>query len=175
MAEEAGGLAQEGAFGFHPSKLLEERQGEDLRVREPLEGSVAAAPARVERDIGVVDLAEQSDDRFFQECGRWGMLCLGHLVLLWSGLRMALFLAHLTTQHTSRVKKGSKPLGSGPSSCPYSPECVEGWILRSSLAGSCISCRIGPVASGIQPVSCIALNTTSCGAGRLCSFVRSEE
>jgi hypothetical protein len=45
---------------------------------------------------------KQGDDRFFQECGRWGMLCLGHLVLLWSGLRMALFLAHPTTQHTSR-------------------------------------------------------------------------
>jgi hypothetical protein len=51
MGEQAGGLAQEGAFGFYPSKLLEERQGEDLRVREPLEGGVAAAPARVERDV----------------------------------------------------------------------------------------------------------------------------
>src|SRR3954454_17396667 len=30
MGEEASSLAQEGAFGFHPSKLLEERESEDL-------------------------------------------------------------------------------------------------------------------------------------------------
>jgi hypothetical protein len=81
VGEEAGGLAQEGVFGFHPPKLLED--GEDLRVREPLEGGVEI-PARIEDSVGVADLARQGGDRFFQERSLWGTLCLGHPVLLWS-------------------------------------------------------------------------------------------
>ena len=75
VAEEAGGLAQEGTFGSPPSKLPEERQGEDLRVREPLEGGVAALPLRVERGVGVVDLAKQGDESFFQGCVYSGVCC----------------------------------------------------------------------------------------------------
>jgi hypothetical protein len=59
VGEEAGGLAQEGAFGLYPSELLEEREGEDLRVGELLEGPVAV-PVGVEDPVGVVDLAEQN-------------------------------------------------------------------------------------------------------------------
>ena len=101
VGEEASGVAQEGAFGFTPRKLLEEREGEDLRVREPLEGIVAAG-ARVEMGVGVVDLAEQGGDGLFQECGRVGYGVVGPSgAPLVGRLRMALFLSHPTTQHTS--------------------------------------------------------------------------
>jgi hypothetical protein len=100
VAEKAGGLAQEGAAGLHAPKLLEDGEGDDFGVRELLEGSVEVAP-RVEDSVGVVDLAKQDGDRFFQEFGFWSMLRLGHPVLLWSGLRVALLLSQPTTQHSS--------------------------------------------------------------------------
>jgi hypothetical protein len=40
VGEKPGGLAQERAFGFHPSKLLKKREGDDLGVRELLQGLV---------------------------------------------------------------------------------------------------------------------------------------
>jgi len=90
VAEKAGDLAQEGALALHAPKLLEDGEGDYLGVRELLEGSVEISP-RVEDSVGIIDLAEQGGDRFIQEYGFWGMLCLGHAMLLWSGLRMALF------------------------------------------------------------------------------------
>ena len=43
VREKAGDLAQEGTLGFNTSKLLEEREGYDLRVRELLEGLVVTS------------------------------------------------------------------------------------------------------------------------------------
>ena len=64
VGEEVGGFAQEGTAGLHAPKLLERREGDDLRVREPLEGFVEPA-VRIEMAVGVVDLAEQDGDRLF--------------------------------------------------------------------------------------------------------------
>jgi hypothetical protein len=44
---------------------LEERKGQDLRIREPLKGPVAL-PLRVEDDVGVVEKAEKDDQRLFR-------------------------------------------------------------------------------------------------------------
>jgi F420H(2)-dependent quinone reductase len=44
--------------------------------------------------VNVVHPAEQNGYGFFQEGRLWSMLGMGHLVLLWSGLQMALFLSH---------------------------------------------------------------------------------
>jgi hypothetical protein len=104
VGEETGDFAQEGAARLHTTKLLEQREGDDLRVREPLEGFVELAVG-IEVAVGVVDLAEQDGDRLFQEDGLSGILCLGHLMLLWSGLRMALVLSQQTTQHASRTAR----------------------------------------------------------------------
>lgn len=51
VREKPGDLAQEGAFGFYPSKLLKECEGEDLGVREMLEGMVRRRTSRVLRDF----------------------------------------------------------------------------------------------------------------------------
>jgi hypothetical protein len=59
VREEAGGFAQEGAFGLNSSKLLKEGEGHDLRIRELFEGLVAP-PSRVELVVGVVYSAEQN-------------------------------------------------------------------------------------------------------------------
>jgi hypothetical protein len=59
VPEEPGTLAQEGAFGLYASELVEEREGEDLRIGELLEGGVARCSPWVEMGVGVVDLAEQ--------------------------------------------------------------------------------------------------------------------
>ena len=58
MREEASDLAQEGTFRFHPSKLLQEGEGDDLRVGETLEGFVMLCFG-VEEPVGVVHEAEQ--------------------------------------------------------------------------------------------------------------------
>jgi hypothetical protein len=73
VREEAGDFAQEGALGLHPSQLLKEREGEDLRVRELLEGGVASS-SRVEPVVDVVYAAEQDGESLFQEGQLWGML-----------------------------------------------------------------------------------------------------
>src|SRR5215210_6859141 len=93
VGEEAGDLAQEGAFGFHPSELLKEREGENLGVRELLERSVEFS-SWVEMDVGVVDPAEQDGEGLFQEGEPCGMLGMGHLILLWTGSQMASVLSH---------------------------------------------------------------------------------
>jgi len=60
--------------------LLEEGEGDDLRIGELLE-RLLPAPLGVEVSVGVVDLAEKDDDRLFQDgcCG--GILSFGHLML----------------------------------------------------------------------------------------------
>jgi hypothetical protein len=80
VGEEAGDLAQEErVLGFYASELPEEGEGEDLRVREPLEGGVAASSFGVESAVDIVHPAEQNDYGLFQEGELWGMLGLGHL------------------------------------------------------------------------------------------------
>jgi len=73
VREVAGDLAQEGALGLYPSKLLKERKGKDLRVRELLEGGVVSS-LWVELVVDVVYLAEQDDESLFQDGESWGML-----------------------------------------------------------------------------------------------------
>jgi hypothetical protein len=56
------GVAQKGALGLHAPQLLQEREGYDLRVREPLERLVAL-PIGVEQRVGIVDEAEEDGVR----------------------------------------------------------------------------------------------------------------
>src|SRR5215210_5908547 len=101
VREEAGELAQEGAFALHPSKLLEEGQGHDLRIGELFEGLVAP-PFGVDPVIDVVYLAEKHGQGLFQEGERWGKLGWGHLKLLWEGNSDGPRFTLQTTQQTSR-------------------------------------------------------------------------
>jgi len=78
------GVAQEGALALHAAQLLEERERDDLRVREPLERLVTL-PVRVEMGVGVVDEAEEDGESLFREGEAWGMVGLGHLSLLGEG------------------------------------------------------------------------------------------
>jgi hypothetical protein len=89
--EETLGVAQEGSFALHAPQLLEERQRQDLRVRELLE-RLEALPPRVEVSVGVVHEAEQDRDRPFQGSEGGSMLRLGHPMFLSLGSRMAPFL-----------------------------------------------------------------------------------
>src|SRR5215210_454269 len=84
-------VAQEGAFALGAPQLLEECQGDDLRVRELLERGVALPP-RVEEGVGVIHEAEQDRDRLFQRSEGGSMLRVGHPRHLSLGIRMAPFL-----------------------------------------------------------------------------------
>jgi hypothetical protein len=79
--EEAGNLAQEGAFGLNTSKLLEKSEGYDLRIRDLFEGLVMT-PFGIELVVSVVYLAKQNGHSLFQEGQLWGKLSLSHLMLL---------------------------------------------------------------------------------------------
>jgi len=59
-------VPQERTFALHAPQLLEERQGDDLRVREALEGFVASSTG-VEMSVGgVVDEAEEDGKGLFR-------------------------------------------------------------------------------------------------------------
>ncbi|HKZ26576.1 MAG TPA: hypothetical protein VJ086_01620 [Rubrobacteraceae bacterium] len=64
VGEKAGDLAQERALGLHAPQLLEEGEGDDLRVRESLESSIAL-PLRIEVSVCVVYEAEQNGECVF--------------------------------------------------------------------------------------------------------------
>jgi hypothetical protein len=100
VCEEPLGIAQEGPFALHAPQLLEEREGKDLGVREPLERLITS-PSRVEQGVSVVDEAEQDRDRIFQGGEVGGKLRMGHPMFLSPGIRMAPFYSQ-TTQHPSR-------------------------------------------------------------------------
>ena len=103
VREEPLGIAQKGALGLHASKLLQEGEGYDLRVREPLERFVTP-PFRVEEGVGVVDEAEQDGQGLFRLDEALGMVGLGHLLLLREGrLRWPPFYSQ-STQHSSRSR-----------------------------------------------------------------------
>jgi hypothetical protein len=73
--------ARKSARALHATELLEERERDDLRVREPLERLVASS-VRIEQRVGVVDEAEEDGQGLFREGGPWGMVGTGHLLLL---------------------------------------------------------------------------------------------
>jgi hypothetical protein len=65
VCEESLGIAQERALRLHASKLLEERQSDDLRVRKTLYGFVASS-AGVEGSVRVVDEAKEDGKSLFR-------------------------------------------------------------------------------------------------------------
>ena len=91
VREEASRIPEERPLALDAPQLLEEREGQDLRVQELLEGFVASA-ARVETAIGVVYETEQHGDCVFQRGEGGSMLALGHPGFLSLRARMALFL-----------------------------------------------------------------------------------
>jgi hypothetical protein len=84
VGEEPLGVAQKRALALRAPQLLNKREGDDLRVREPLERLVAVAPG-VEDAVGLVHEAEQHDHGLFCLGEAWGMVGLGHLSLLGEG------------------------------------------------------------------------------------------
>jgi hypothetical protein len=88
VGEEALGVAQEGALALRAQQLLEERQGKDLGVREPL-GRLVGSPVGVEVSVGIVDEAEKRGHSLFNGGEGEGMLRLGHPRFPSPGIRMA--------------------------------------------------------------------------------------
>jgi hypothetical protein len=84
LREEPFRVAQERAFALHTPKLLEECQGDDLRVCEPLEGFVASS-ARVEQRVSVVHETEEDGEGLFRSGEPLGIVGAGHLLLLREG------------------------------------------------------------------------------------------
>jgi hypothetical protein len=84
MREEPLGIAQERALALHASQLLEKGEGDDFRVREALYGFVAAGTG-VEMGVSVVDEAKEHREGLFRMGEAWGMVGLGHLLLLGEG------------------------------------------------------------------------------------------
>src|SRR5829696_3059191 len=76
------------AITHQTSKLLEERQGYDFRVRELLERLVAVGGG-VEQRVNVIHQAEQDRDRLFQRGEGGSMLSVSHPRFLSLGVRMA--------------------------------------------------------------------------------------
>jgi hypothetical protein len=78
LREEPLGIAQKRALALYASKLLEQGEGEDFRVREPLYGLVASSMG-VEQGVGVVYEAEESTLR---ASSRWSRewLCWGRAI-----------------------------------------------------------------------------------------------
>jgi len=84
VREETLGISEERALALDAPELLEERQGQDLGVREPLYGLVAVGLG-VEMSVGVVDETEEDGEGVFRSGEAWGMVGLGHLSLLGEG------------------------------------------------------------------------------------------
>ena len=96
--EETLDVAQEGALTLHAPKLLEERQRQDLGVRELLKRLVASPP-RVDGGVGVVHEAEQERDRLFQGRRSRSSVWVGHPNPQRKEPRMALFLLPIHATH----------------------------------------------------------------------------
>jgi hypothetical protein len=91
VREESLGVPQKRALRLHAPQLLEECQGDDLRVRKALYGFVVSS-AGVEMGVSVVDETEEDGEGLFRIGEAWGMVGLGHLLLLREGrLLMAPF------------------------------------------------------------------------------------
>jgi hypothetical protein len=89
LREESLGVPEERALALDAPELLEEHQGRDLGVREPLYGLVAVGLG-VEEGVGVIDQAEKHGEGVFRWDESFGMVEAGHLSLLVVGSRMAL-------------------------------------------------------------------------------------
>jgi hypothetical protein len=89
VGEEPLGIAQERAFALHAPKLLQEGEGDDLRIRKALYGLVASSAAGVEVTVGIIYEAEKHGQSLFQVGERVGMLGSGHPRFLSSRVRMA--------------------------------------------------------------------------------------
>ncbi len=79
VREEPLRLWQERAFALPAPQLLEEGQGDDLRVRESLYGFVAPSAMGVKVGVSVVDEAEEALTVLFCLGEAWGMVGSGHL------------------------------------------------------------------------------------------------
>src|SRR5215212_6729094 len=102
------GVAQKGALGLHAPQLLQEGQGDDLRVREPLEPLVAP-PIGVEPRVGIVDEAEENGKGLFRLGEPLGMVGAGHPLLLREGrLRWPPFYSE-SAQHASSSGRSRSP------------------------------------------------------------------
>jgi hypothetical protein len=77
-------IPQEGALALDAAQLLEERERDDLGIREALYGLLASG-AGVEEGVGIVDEAEEHAQGLFRLGEAWGMVGLGHLSLLGEG------------------------------------------------------------------------------------------
>jgi len=89
VREKPFGVSQKRALGLDAAQLLEERQGQDFGVREPLYGLVASA-SRVEESVSIIGEAEKHGHGLFRLGEAWGRVRTGHLSLLVVGSRMAL-------------------------------------------------------------------------------------
>jgi hypothetical protein len=77
-------VAQERAFALHTPQLLQECQRKHPRVGKSLYGFVTSSVG-VEMSLSVVDEAEQDGEGLFRLGEAWGMVELGHLLLLREG------------------------------------------------------------------------------------------
>ncbi len=57
VREKASGLTQKGALRLRTSKLLEEGEGDDLRVGEPLEGGIPLSSG-IEVSVGIASISQ---------------------------------------------------------------------------------------------------------------------
>src|SRR5829696_2344224 len=73
VREEPLSVAQERAFALHAPQSLEECEGDDFRVGEPLYGLVVFS-AGVEMDISVVHETEEDGKGLFRLGEAWGMV-----------------------------------------------------------------------------------------------------
>jgi hypothetical protein len=73
VREEPLGIAQKRALALGAPQLLEERERDDLRVREALYGFVASSAVGVEIGVGVVDEAEEDGQGLFPVWARRGV------------------------------------------------------------------------------------------------------
>jgi hypothetical protein len=106
VREEPLGVAQERALALYAPQLLEEGEGDDFRVGKPLEGLVVSS-AGIEMGVSVVHEAEEDGQSLFRVGEAWGMVELGHPLLLREvRLLMAPFLSRSrSTQHTSSMRQ----------------------------------------------------------------------
>jgi hypothetical protein len=107
VREKPFGVSQERALGLDAAQLLEERQGQNFGVREPLYGLVASAP-RVEESVSIIGEAEKHGHGLFRLGEAWGRVRTGHLLLLVVGSRMWPSLYRQSTQQTSRLPEWLK-------------------------------------------------------------------
>ena len=99
LREEPLGIPQERAFALHAPKLLQEDEGDDLRVRKPPYRVLSSSAAGVEVAVDIIYEAEKHGQSLFQVGERVGMLGSGHPRFLSSRVRMALVVPSIHATH----------------------------------------------------------------------------